>query len=203
MLVGKNAFDAENMEDLLNKVSKGSYSIPTTLSREAASFLIGMLQFDLKKRYTAEKLYKHKFLNKNYNELKRINLKDVKSHVKGSKINLNANNISQSIIAAFGTGISVIYEDPGEINDDDFDIQTIKKNIQSDHKEPIIKKPSFKREPSKQIQLNEKALQQEFLKVFELINDDCIYVEPKFIPIIPGDDPTVFDKASDFCDEHF
>ena len=203
MLVGKNAFDAENMKDLLNKVSKGSYSIPTTLSREAASFLIGMLQFDLKKRYTAEKLYRHKFLNKNYNELKRINLKDVKSHVKGSKININANNISQSIIAAFGTGISVIYEDPGEVNDDDFDIQTIKKNIQSEHKDPIIKKPSFKREPSKQIQLNEKALQQEFLKVFELINDDCIYVEPKFIPIIPGDDPTVFDKASDFCDEHF
>ena len=189
MLVGKNAFDAENMKDLLNKVSKGSYSIPTTLSQEAASFLIGMLQFDLKKRYTAEKLYKHKFLNKNYNELKRINLKDVKSHVKGSKINLNANNISQSIIAAFGTGISVIYEDPGELNDDDFDIEKLKKKIQSDHKDPMIKKPS------KQIKLNEKALQQEFLKVFELMNDNSIYIEPKFIPILYN--------ASAFCDDYF
>ena len=65
MLVGKNAFDAENMKDLLKRVTKGNYSIPTTLSREAASFLIGMLQFDLKKRYTAEQLYRHKFLNKN------------------------------------------------------------------------------------------------------------------------------------------
>ena len=37
------------MKDLLNKVSKGNYSIPTTLSKEAASFLIGILQFDLKK----------------------------------------------------------------------------------------------------------------------------------------------------------
>ena len=28
MLVGKNVFEAENMKDLLKKVSKGNYSIP-------------------------------------------------------------------------------------------------------------------------------------------------------------------------------
>ena len=89
----------------------------------------------------------------------------------------------------FGTGISVIYEDPGEINDDDFDIQKIKIIIQPDQKDPIIKKPS------KQIKFNEKALQQEFLKVFELMNDHCMYVEPKFIPILYN--------ASAFCDDYF
>ena len=51
--------------------------------------------------------------------------------------------------------------------------------------------------PSKVIPLNQKALEQKFLEVFDLINDDCIYVEPKFIPIIPGDDPAVLNKASD------
>ena len=50
MLVGTNVFDAENMKDLLNKVNKGDYKLPTTLSREAVSFLNGMLQYDLKKK---------------------------------------------------------------------------------------------------------------------------------------------------------
>ena len=187
MLVGKNAFEAENMKDLLKKVSKGNYSIPTTLSKEAASFLIGMLQFDLKKRFTAEQLYRHKFLNKSFKELKKINLKDVQNHLKGSKININA-NINQSIIDAFGMGISVIMEEP-----DDAD-EIIFKPIVITETKPEIK-PEIK--PKKVIPLNKKELEQKFLEVFELVNDDCIYIEPKFIPIIPGDDPAILNKASD------
>ena len=46
-------------------------------------------------------------------------------------------------------------------------------------------------------QLNEKALNEEFMKVFELINDDFFHVQPKLIPIIPGDDPSVMNKPTD------
>ena len=191
MLVGKNAFEAESMKDLLKKVNEGNYTIPTSLSKEAGSFLIGMLQFDLKKRFTAEQLYKHKFLNKKYNELKKINLKEVKNHLKGSKININA-NINQSIIDAFGMGISVIIEEPEEI-----EISDILKPQPQPQPQPDKPKPTVIKRPSKVIPLNQKALEQKFLEIFDLINDDCIYVEPKFIPIIPGDDPAVLNKASD------
>ena len=201
MLVGKDAFEAESMKDLLKKVSKGNYTIPTTLSKEAASFLIGMLQFDLKKRFTAEQLYKHKFLNKNFNELKKINLKDVQNHLKGSKININA-NINPSIIDAFGMGISIIMEDPEESEIEMTNIPMI--NMENKKSKPQIKeKPVIQKKPSRVIPLSHKALEQKFLEVFELVNDDCIYVEPKLIPIIPGDDPTVLNKAADFCDDYF
>ena len=62
MLIGKCPFDAESMKDLVKKVEKGDYFIPTTLSKEAVSFLIGMLQYDLKKRMTAKQLLRHKFI---------------------------------------------------------------------------------------------------------------------------------------------
>jgi len=59
-------------------------------------------------------------------------------------------------------------------------------------KDPIVEKP-----------LNQKALEQEFMKVFEMVNDDFIYIEPKLIPIIPGDDPAVINKVSEFSDDNF
>ena len=40
----------------------------------AVSFLNGMLQYDLKKRLSAEQLYKHKFLTKPYSQLTKINV---------------------------------------------------------------------------------------------------------------------------------
>ena len=61
MLIGKCTFDAESMKELVSKVESGNYFLPTYLSKEAVSFLNGMLQYDLKKRLSAEQLYNHKF----------------------------------------------------------------------------------------------------------------------------------------------
>ena len=66
---------------------------------------------------------------------------------------------------------------------------------------PKDKKFKYKRAPSKVIKLSDKALEQKFLEVFELVNYDYIYCGPKFIPIIPRDDPAVLNKASDYCDD--
>ena len=38
MLIGKPIFDAEDMDDLISKVEKGSYKLPANLSREIVSF---------------------------------------------------------------------------------------------------------------------------------------------------------------------
>ena len=46
-----------------------------------------------------------------------------------------------------------------------------------------------------------KALEEEFMKAFNLINNDCVYIEPKLIPIIPGDDPAVINRT-EFCDDN-
>ena len=61
LLIGKNPFDADNMSDILGKVEKGIYMIPSTLSKEAISFMNSMLQYDSNKRLSVQKLCEHKF----------------------------------------------------------------------------------------------------------------------------------------------
>ena len=49
MLIGKSAFDADDMEDLVNKVETGDYSVPTNMSSEVVSMLslLKMLKISL------------------------------------------------------------------------------------------------------------------------------------------------------------
>ena len=65
LLIGKAVFNAETMNDLVEKVENGQYTIPPTVSKEVVSFLNGMLQFDPILRLNAEELSKHPFLTKN------------------------------------------------------------------------------------------------------------------------------------------
>jgi serine/threonine protein kinase len=88
MLIGKTAFDEEDMADLFEKIESGKYIVPTTLSHEAISFLNGMLQYDGKNRLTAEQLYKHDFLTKDVKDFKFLNLKK--------------ENLKQSILVQYG-----------------------------------------------------------------------------------------------------
>ena len=68
MLIGRSAFDAEDMEELVDKIESGKYQIPTNLSKEVISFINGMLQYDSKNRMNCEQLSKHPFLTKDKNE---------------------------------------------------------------------------------------------------------------------------------------
>ena len=61
--------------------------------------------------------------------------------------------------------------------------------------------PSKKEDPHKLVKLNKKELEKKFMEIFEIVNDDFIFIEPKLIPIIPGDDPNIIDKASEFTDD--
>jgi len=95
MLIGKSAFDAEDMDDLVKKIESGKYNVPTTLSSEVVSFLNGMLQYEGKNRLTAEQLSRHDFLTKNVKDFKPLNLKQANREMSTKKLN-------QSIWAIFG-----------------------------------------------------------------------------------------------------
>ena len=203
MLIGKCTFDANSMKELIGKVEKGNYLLPTSLSKEAASFLNGMLQYDPKKRLTAEQLSRHKFLTKDYKDLTKINLNNINKHIYGTNLKINSKK---------NTSIWVIFEEdesldnissemvdikiPNNNNDENNnnDLNLVGKGIQ----EIVID------EKSKEIPaMDEKTIQKEFLKAFDEMNDDFIFIEPKLIPIIPGDDPTVISKVSEFNEDYY
>ena len=211
MLIGDCTFDAENMKELVSKVETGNYLLPISLSKEAVSFINGMLQYDFKKRLTANQLSRHKFLVKDFKQLTRINLKELKEkNIVGSKIRINS-KMNQSIWDVFGDGhCSVILEEFDQENMLEEDKENMDKNnknmnnlIDKNNNMNISDKDQYKRRISTQPVIDTKALEQEFMKVFESINDDFIHIEPKLIPIIPGDDPNIINKVSDFNEDNF
>ena len=103
LLIGKNAFYSQTMEELLEKIRKGDYYLPKTLSKETISFINGMIQDKAKNRLSARKLLNHKFLKNNVNKFHQINLNEIKDNIKGSRIQMNSEN--QSVWDIFGDGI--------------------------------------------------------------------------------------------------
>ena len=76
LLIGKPPFEAVSMNGLLEKIKKGYYYIPTTLSKEAISFLNCMMRFDSKERFNIYILYNHEFLRKNVKEFTKLEIKN-------------------------------------------------------------------------------------------------------------------------------
>ena len=105
LLTGKKPYNAKNKNDPTNKINKGDYYLPITLSKEAVSFLNCMLQYDSEKRLSAAQLSEHNFLKKNISEFKKIDineLKDVEIIAQPSIIIKNKDN--KSIWDNFGNG---------------------------------------------------------------------------------------------------
>ena len=188
MLIGKNAFDAKSLHELVKKVEEGSYKLPTTISKEAVSFINGMIQYDLKKRASAEDLHNHPFLNKPFSSLTKLVIKGSSNKVIGSQIQMNARKMNESVWDVFGKESVVL----NQINDTNIKINNFTKNI-NPKQETII--PEVK---NKKIDLKK-----EFQSAFDEMNEDFIYFEPKLIPIIPGDDPSVINKVSEFSEDNF
>ena len=82
-------FSGRNMDELYQKVKKGNYSLPLTSSREAVSFINGMLQYDPKKRLSAEELSKHDFLVKKVRDFTPIDKNEIANKISGNKIKIN------------------------------------------------------------------------------------------------------------------
>ena len=73
LLLGNNSFETDNKDELVEKIKNGDYHVPTTLSKEAISFLNCMIQLVPKKRKIIDILYNHEFLRKNPNHFIKIN----------------------------------------------------------------------------------------------------------------------------------
>ena len=203
MLIGKCTFDAESMRELLTKVESGNYFLPTTLSKEAVSFLNGMLQYDLKKRLSSEQLLNHKFLTKPYSDLTKINIKEASKNIVGSRIRINSKN-NQSIWAIFETEEENFDEISSEMYDmDKTNKKEMKNNYINDELDKIKKTNKNNDIIFDKGIIDEKTIKKEFFEAFEAMNDDFIYIEPKLIPIIPGDDPAVINKVSEFSEDNF
>ena len=106
LLIGKNPFDSQSMAELLEKIRKGYYYLPKTLSKETISFINGMIQDKAKNRLSARKLLHHKFIKNDVNKFNQINLNEIKDNIKGSQIQINS-ILNQSIWDIFGDGIGV------------------------------------------------------------------------------------------------
>jgi len=196
MLIGHCTFDASSMKELLSKVEAGNYLLPTSISKEAASFLNGMLQYDPKQRLNAEKLYSHHFLTKDYKSLTKMNLNNVQKHLYGANLKINSKKNQNSIWVIFEEEESLDSISGGDmISTEDND----KSKVDDENPKPII-------EPIKTVneyQMDEKSIMREFQNAFDEMNDDFIFIEPKLIPIIPGDDPAVISKISQFNEDYF
>ena len=206
MLIGKCTFDAESMRELVSKVEKGNYFLPTTLSKEAVSFLNGMLQYDSKKRLSAEQLFNHNFLKKPYSELTKINVKEASSKIIGSQIKINSKQ-NQSIWVIFETdeeNLDYISSDMVDMPKKDFDIKQKTDNVDNKHikdVDSVIVDKKIGNEEYKGI--DENTIKKDFLESFFQMNSDFLYIEPRLIPIIPGDDPSVINKVSEFSEDNF
>ena len=100
MLIGKSAFDAEDMDELCEKIENGTYTVPTNLSREVISFINGMLQYNSTTRLTCEELSKHPFLTLNVKDFHPIDMQKVSKKVDDKKLKINVKQ-NKSIWAIF------------------------------------------------------------------------------------------------------
>ena len=85
MLIGRAAFDAEDMDDLVHKIEAGKYKVPTNLSKEVVGFLNGMLQYNAKSRLDINQLAAHDFIMKNVKEFHPIDLRQVSNKLDNNK----------------------------------------------------------------------------------------------------------------------
>ena len=91
MLVGHIPFTGGNMEELFQRVKKGNYALPLTLSKEVVSFINGMLQQDPNQRMTAEQLSTHEFLTKHPSQFQPIDVRDISGTIgPGGVINMKS-----------------------------------------------------------------------------------------------------------------
>ena len=100
MLIGRSAFDADDMEELVEKIEDGTYTVPTNLSKEVISFINGMLQYESSQRLTCEELSKHPFLTKDVKDFHPIDMKKVSKKVDKSGLKINS-KMNKSIWAIF------------------------------------------------------------------------------------------------------
>ena len=89
MLIGQADFNAETMNELVQKVENGNYTVPPSVSKEMVSFLNGMLQYKGEDRLSSEELSKHAFLTENIKNFHKIDTRRVQKKLTKDGLNIN------------------------------------------------------------------------------------------------------------------
>jgi serine/threonine protein kinase len=111
LLIGAPPFDASSYDELLEKINKGSYSIPNSLklSKQSISFLNGLLQYDPKQRFGVDDIIYHEFLTQDQSKFEVIDLNKVNKNYKNAKELILSTKENQN-------NLWLLFETPGNDN---------------------------------------------------------------------------------------
>ena len=209
LLIGVPPFDATSYEELVSKIQKGNYKIPKNLklSKEAISFINGMLKYNPEQRLSIDQLANHNFLIKNVKDFKEIDL------TKAAKVDQKSDlvfNAKESVWDIFESSIKDLdgvssndlsknqqsYNGPkngisGQVEDilsNRMNNLTVESQSQKSKNNNFVENEnSSSRSTSnvEKINLTEDK-KKAILKAFDDMNADFFYLEPMLIPIVPN-----------------
>ena len=204
MLIGVPPFDATSYEELVSKIQKGDYKIPNNLklSKEAISFINGMLQHNPQKRLNIDQLANHNFLMKNVKDFKELDLKRAGEKVDKDNLTINtkesiwgifessikdldqisSKDISKKIVNYNGESKGISGEVVDTVGDLTKDINNLAVESKYNNDEKSSQKSSNTFE---KINLTDDK-KKNILKAFDDMNADFFYLEPMLIPIVPN-----------------
>ena len=214
MLIGTPPFYAENYDDLLKGIQKGNYSIPNNLklSKEAVSFLNGMIQYNPQSRLDINALANHDFLVKDIKSFHFIDIKKAEEKfMNKNEIVINAKEY-QSIWYIFDTDNKEnnkkinLEEIPNDmINDKINNKNFIGKRINKQQEDYLgdlnreMKNNNNYGDRYKNINNNinnenkdNLSLENLLDNTFNEINHDFFFMEPIFIPFPPIEENSIF-----------
>ena len=214
MLIGTPPFYAENYDDLLKGIQKGNYSIPNNLklSKEAVSFLNGMIQYNPQSRLDINALANHDFLVKDIKSFHFIDIKKAEEKfMNKNEIVINAKEY-QSIWYIFDTDNKEnnkkinLEEIPNDmINDKINNKNFIGKRINKQQEDYLgdlnreMKNNNNYGDRYKNINNNinnenkdNLTLENLLDNTFNEINHDFFFMEPIFIPFPPIEETSIF-----------
>ena len=214
MLIGTPPFYAENYDDLLEGIQKGNYSIPNNLklSKEAVSFLNGMIQYNPQSRLDINALANHDFLVKDIKSFHFIDIKKAEEKfMNKNEIVINAKEC-QSIWYILDTDNKEnnkkinLEEIPNEIINDKINNKNfIGKRINKQQEDYLgdlnreMKNNNNYGDRYKNINNNinnenkdNLTLENLLDNTFNEINHDFFFMEPIFIPFPPIEETSIF-----------
>lgn len=163
LLVGSWAFDASSEQEMIDKVQKGEFKFPASLSKETLMFVSDMLKYDYELRPSANDLAKYPFLTKNVKDFTHINLDKAKGKISGGKMRLNAKYLTSVFNTVFDEE-ELAPSNPKNLGDieeenNEIDLEDVKK---------------------------------EFAEDFMLLNKYYIPIKYTIYPVVPGTSPDLF-----------
>jgi serine/threonine-protein kinase ULK/ATG1 len=212
LLIGCPAFEASSYDELIQKIEAGNYRIPhdISLSKEAISFLNGMMRYDAKTRLSIDELAKQHFLTRDISTFHYIHLKKSKMDLAQSIV-INAkeekNSNINNIWSIYDESSDVSQMDPKETEDEkSFLPHNYNKNKIKDEPTDIVGMEIEKQKmddayKNEGIQEKINSSMSDYLhKCFDEMNKDCFYIEPLLIPTQPSDSYNSVDPISQFMD---